>query len=444
MSLSDPLHSEPESSPNPDQPEAPPTAHSAEPKLVRGGAGYTKFSLAALQERIEAQFEEEMAQRSDLLLEARDEASRRRLVSEVGDYVLATESIRLAAAEKETLFKAVYSNLFGFGPLDALFKEDAVIELTIDGCRKAFIRRQAGPAEQVSSPFEDEKHLQDVAERLLTGAGGQFVEAEPFVEAGLVIQGRPVRLTLVSPPLSQMLHLELRLRPRQPATLELLSQTGAINEAELHVLEAIARSGHGLLIVGEASSGKTTLLEAMLPEFPAPETCYLVERAREIRPPASVHSLQAIPATMEQPAVLFAAQIDAALGSAPRTLILDEIRGDEAKVVGQAIAKPDLRLCFVLRSSPEPDRLRSAFSILVRKGQPTLPQESIDRALFDRLPFVVTTRAESSGIRVTAISEWAEDLMPSGDWLRCLMRDGNVTGAVPRHALGLPDSFWTA
>lgn len=416
-----------------------------EPKIISGLPGYANFSLAALQERIEAQFQEEIAGRDDILLADQDEAARRELVREAGEYVLAVEGVPLLPEQRTALFDAAYRNLFTFGPLDDLLRDEMITEMTIDGYASIHVRRQMGEPEAVQSYFADEQHLTRIVERILTSGGAQLLESEPFVEVGLTMLGRPARLTLIGQPLSPVLHLDIRLHPAAPTTLDGLRQAGALSAVDETLLTALASSGHGLLIVGDVAAGKTTMLEALLPVLPDPEGACLVERSREVRAPAAMVVRPAVPATELAPGQTFAEQIAAALEDGAAMLIADELRGDEATAIWAALAQDSGPRCIaVLRASTDPARLRSAFDILIRKGQPALPYEAINRALLERLPFVVMTRIGPEGLRLIGIGEWAGEAAETIR-LRQLVREGVLTGEHPRHDLpGLPDDFWLA
>lgn len=413
-------------------------------EIIPGRPGYANFSLAALRERIEAQVQEELEARPDILLDTQDESARRGLVREAGEYVLAVEAVSLDRAERMRLFDEAYSNLFSFGPLDAFLADDTVTDLVIDGHGAIQVRRWMGGLEAVPSHFEDAAHLARIMERIVSAAGAQFLEAEPFLEVGLTLLGRPARLACVLPPLSPVLHVDVRLHPKASATLDYLRAVQAISEVDRTVLRSLAQSAHGFLVIGEGASGKTSLLQALVPEMSDPASAVLVERAAELRAEAVGRRLAAQPATADQPGVSFSTQITAALEAAPRTLIVDELRGDESGPIWQALtcAAP-LRCVGVLRCSPEPDRLRSAISVLLRKGQPAIPQAAIHEALLVRLPFVVMTRVGPDGLHVTGIAEW-EATPEDGLALRKLVSGGILTGVVPEHDLPLEPGFWGA
>jgi len=123
---------------------------------------------------------------------------------------------------------------------------------------------------------------------------------------------------------------------------------------------------------------------------------------------------------------------------------MDELRGDESGPIWQALTRADQPRCVgVLRSSPDPDRLRSAISILLRKGQPAIPQAAIHDSLLTRLPFVVMTHIGPRGLHVTGIAEW-EATPEDSLTLRRLVSGGLLTGNAPRHDLPVEPGFWSA
>ncbi len=409
--------------------------------LVRGRQGYATFSLAALRERISAEILAELGGQADVLEEI-DEDTRRALVREAGEYVLAVEAVSLDRAEKMALFEAVARDVFGLGPLDILLADETITEVTIDGPRHCMVRRAMGALEAAPVRFDDEAHLRGILERLMRRAGGKFQEDEPSVELGVILAGRPVRLTMILPPLSPTLHVDLRLHPRSGRTLATFAASGGLNDRELALLRALAHSPHGLLVAGNAGSGKTTFLEALLAELPECRDVWLAQRAMEIRVPEGMHTLAALPPAPENPGRSFAATIATALSEGPAMLALDELRGDEAVAFWEALTAPQTpRLLVAYRASPDPVRLRSSLRWLILRGRGGAGEREADMALLTRLPFVIMTGIAAGQLRIMAISEWQlED--SGGLTLVPLLEHGRLTGTRPLAGLDLPDTFW--
>lgn len=413
----------------------------SEPQIVPGRHGAANFSLAALRERIAAEVIAEIGDQPDVL-EKLDEATRRALVREAGEYVLAVEAVRLDRAEKTALFTAVVREVFGLGPLDPLLADESITEVVIETAGRCLVRRRMGPLEDAPDGFDDEAHLRRIVERMVRRAGGASQAEEPFLEVGLSLAGRPARLTTIAPPISPALHVGLRLHPRNPITLATLAVEGALNEREQMLLRALARSPQGLVVAGDAGSGKTTLLQALLAECSVPGEVWLVQRAAEIRLPEDGHILTVMPATEEQPGRSFAETIAVALVNSPAMLALDEVRGDEAAILWEALtgaARP--RLLVTLRASVQPVRLRSSLRWLLLRGQAGLAESDVDSAILERLPLVITTGMAAGRLHILAISHWAR-ADTGGITLIPLLDRGVLTGMRPSLALDIPEDFW--
>lgn len=365
-------------------------------------------SLGGLLERIEEQFNAETQGRPDLLV---DEISRRELIRDVTDYVTTAGGIKLSREDRLAVLEMVYRDLFTLSALEPLVNDPEVTEIKLKGHDQIYVRRGAGDLLGDSLTFDNAAHLERLIERLLAGVGTSLDQSLPFCEIGLRVADRPARLTLTGAPISVMLHVDLRLHPPQALSLSDLLPTGMLDAAATDTLTGIIRAGHGLMLAGEVGSGKTTLIQALLPLMPAPTIC--VERAHEITLPDGVQGLAVIPPTSERPPVEFPDQISAALQRPIRGLAVDEIRSDESAAMWSAITS-DLKpqLLFAFRGSTEPLRLRTSFSMAVRKAQQGIEQEYIHSGLIDRLPFVVMlqrVRSPQPGVKVVRIGEWQID-----------------------------------
>jgi pilus assembly protein CpaF len=390
--------------------------------------GNRQISLAALREQIETQFIAETGMRPDLLLNA-DEVSCRDLLRDVVDYVLATESVTISRLERLAILDSIYRDLFSFGPLDKYLADPAVTEMTIDGPERVHIRYHAGNMITIDSIFDDHAHLQRIVQSVLSLAGAHLSESDPILEVGTVLAGRPARLSVIAPPISLLLHLEVRLHPMQTNTLESCIASELVDPAAAQLLKSILAAGHGLMVVGDVGTGKTTVLEALIPALP--KSTIVVERSAEMRLPADFTRMAAVPPSPVQPPIDFATQIDAAMDMNPAGLVLDEVRFDEAPAMWRALtANQRPQLLWAFRGATDPLRLRTAFSMSVRRAVQGIDQEYINSALTDRLPFVALMARKSNQLRLVGISEW----QPEGDSLTLKPMWPNA-GIQPQHSL---------
>ncbi len=410
-----------------------------EPELVPGRSGTRLYSMAALLERIETAFSDEYGDDSPQLRAAETRAQRLRLILDTADYVIAVESIQIGPDDRAELIRRAYSNLFGYGPLDPLFDNPRVTTISIAGADHIYVRYEHGALVETGQPFDDETHLRRILARMLMHAGAELRDDQPYIEVGLTVNERPVSVNLVAPPIAYHLNADFRVHPRHAPTLDELALAGVLSDEAAAWLRALARSGHGLMVVGETESGKTTLLSALARELPQPDTILTVERAGELRlPPEAARLTVRWPVGVET-GVSFGAQIDDALLRAPGCLLLDEVRADEPLTIAPLLERADPpRQLWTFRGVADSKRLQSALGMLARRADMS-SGEALVHALYARLPFVVTVARIRERIQLFSIAEWQPSA--ASDYpdfvLLFQYQDGMArpTGRAPVHTL---------
>jgi Flp pilus assembly CpaF family ATPase len=417
-----------------------------EPELVSGQAGRRLYSLNALAERIAAAFVEEFGTDSEVLREADTPTKRLKLLLGTVDYVVAVESIALAPAEKADVINRAYSALFGYGPLDKLFLDPRLTTIVLEGADQASVRYGHGELESLGPVFQSADEYRRVIGRILREAGAELREDQPFIEAGFMAGDRPACINLVAPPLTIQLTADIRVHGVTLPTLDELVGSGFMTEQARHLLEAIMKSPHGLLVVAETESGKTTLLSVLAQLLPNPAQTVAVERAGELRLPSGVQQLTARWPVGEEPGISFGEQIGQALALNPACLLLDEVRSDEPLTIAPLLEQAGApRLIWSFRGAIFAKRLQSALSMLARRADFGQGEEFV-RALYQRLPFVVTINRVGGQLRLWSIAEWQFRHSPDYPTYTTLMQvsEGQLRVTDDRSALALdlPEAFW--
>ncbi|GAB4553995.1 MAG: CpaF family protein [Anaerolineae bacterium] len=358
-------------------------------------------SLAGVLEKITRQFTAEVENRPEILLES-DAAARRALIKDITDYVLAVETIRLTREDRLAVMDAAYRDLFEFGVLHALLSDPAVDEIEIAASDRIFARRN-GQKSLTEVQFEDNSQFERVTRRVLLTAGIVLESGEPILEAGAVFARRMARITATLPPISQSLQVHLRLHPVTPLTLDDLVANETLSAEEAQKLRAWIAARRGIMIVGDVDSGKTTLIGALLPIIAAQAGEHrLVQRALELHPNPAITPIlggEDFPTRLK----LSLKDLSQVVGY----LIADEIRFDESREMWDAITeshKPPLLWAF--RGATDPLRLRTAFSMSVRRAMGSIDQAVINRGLLDRLPCVATMARRGGNIKLIRLAEW--------------------------------------
>ncbi|MDB5313097.1 MAG: hypothetical protein JWO38_7299 [Gemmataceae bacterium] len=79
--------------------------------------------------------------------------------------VVEAEAHRLTRAERDRLIEEVYEELFGFGPLEELFADPGVMEITVLGPHAVIARRDQGWF-PTNVKFQDDDHLHEVLQKV--------------------------------------------------------------------------------------------------------------------------------------------------------------------------------------------------------------------------------------------------------------------------------------
>jgi pilus assembly protein CpaF len=371
-----------------------------DPIFYNDKLGQRRYSLASLREKIEEQFAQESAGRADIMQELDTREKRLKEIREVADYVLSHEHVVLPPEDKRQLIEEAVANLFYFGALDAYIRDPQTTEITIEGPFDISLRHGFNEMEKLEeSPFESLPHLERTLGTVLASSGGILMSDNPYLELGLRLHERPVRISVITPPVSPAYSVQMRLHPAEPLPLESLA---FLPEGAAEMLRSILDGKRGLIVTGESGTGKTTLIAALL----RGRSATVVERATEMALDEGMKRLVPPPPKFGDPAQDFGAQIREA--GRPATLVLDEIRGDESAAFWEALTTPEIRQVIVaFRGTSNPARLHSALSMAIRKHHFSLESAPINVALLEKLPFVAAlTRPKDRPPHLSLIGHW--------------------------------------
>lgn len=264
----------------------------------------------------------------------RDELTRQ--ISEIVMEISLEEKLQLNKAEQEDLVKVLLDEMLGLGPLEPLLADETINDIMVNGYNQVYIERR-GKLELTDVKFRDDRHVMNVATRIVSQIGRRVDESSPLVDARLADGSR---VNIIIPPLAiDGPMISIRKFAKKKITLEVMEQQQNMSSSMATVLRIAARSKLNILISGGTGSGKTTLLNAMSQMIDHGDRIVTIEDAAELQlQQPHVVRLETRPSNLEgQGEITMRDLVKNALRMRPDRIILGEVRGSEALDMLQAM-----------------------------------------------------------------------------------------------------------
>jgi pilus assembly protein CpaF len=181
---------------------------------------------------------------------------------------------------KARIIQDVMAELVGYGPIQPLLDDPDNSEIMVYGAKQVYVERH-GKLVDVAIQFEDDAHLQRIIDRMLHPIGRQVNIDSPTADARLPDGSR---VNVVIPPVAVdgpciTIRKFLRTKFNVEQFIELESMTRHMAE----FLQACVVARLNIIITGNTSSGKTTLLNILTGYIPGNERIVTIEDAAELQ-----------------------------------------------------------------------------------------------------------------------------------------------------------------
>ena len=314
--------------------------------------------------------------------------------------LVANEVRRLAPLrspdEQRALAEQAIAHLTGLGELDTHLRDPTVDEVLVNGGGDIWIDRR-GDLESVGSL--EQATVEHLIERVIAPLGRRIDRTSPIVDARLPDGSRVC--AALAPIAVDGAALSIRRFRRDARPLDEFA-SGDV----LELLGGIVAARCNVVVSGATSSGKTSLVAALLGTIPPSERLVVVEDTTEL-PLRHSHivRLEARPATIDGPAPIDLAQlVRTALRLRPDRIVVGEVRGDEVLALVQAMnTGHDGSISTCHANGPLDALLR--LESLVMQAAPTWPLAAIRHHLARSIDVVVHVDRRGVDRQVAAISE---------------------------------------
>lgn len=246
------------------------------------------------------------------------------------------QNLPLTKEDKLSLSKNLLYDTIGLGPIEPLLADPTISEIMVNHANQVYVER-SGKLVLTNVFFDDDNHVLQVIDRIISPLNRHVDESNPYVDARLTDGSR---VNAIIPPLAvKGPCLTIRKFSKDPFTVDDLIKFGTFTPEVAKFLDACVRARLNIVVSGGTGSGKTTTLNVLSSFVPADERIVTIEDAAELqlRQPHVV-TLEARPAGISGTgAITIRDLVKNSLRMRPDRIIVGECRGGEALDMLQAM-----------------------------------------------------------------------------------------------------------
>jgi pilus assembly protein CpaF len=370
------------------------------------------------------------------LISSLPEREARSQIRSICERLLSEERAPLALASRQTVIRRIEDEVLGLGPLEPLLCDKTVSDILVNGSSQVYVERR-GRLELTDVRFNNDGHLLNIIDRIVSAVGRRVDESSPMVDARLKDGSR---VNAIIPPLAlDGPSLSIRRFAVELLSIDDLTRLGTLTADLARVLNAIVRGRLNVLISGGTGAGKTTLLNLLSSFIPETERIVTIEDSAELQlQQPHVVRLETRPPNIEgRGAVTQRDLVRNSLRMRPDRIVIGEVRGAEALDMLQAMnTGHDGSLTTVHANTPR-DALGRVENMVSMTGV-SFPVKALRAQIASAIDVVIQVERQEDGRRrVVSVQEtngMEGDVITTSELFkferRGLDKDGNVQGEL--------------
>ena len=310
----------------------------------------------------------------------------------------------LSLFERESIVNDVLHELFGLGPLEVLLSDPSISDILVNRYDQVYVERY-GKLEPTDVVFREERHLQQIIERIVSSIGRRIDESSPMVDARLADGSR---VNAIIPPLAldgSVLSIR-RFRTDRLGADDLVTRE-SWTQPMRDFLQAAVACRLNIVVSGGTGAGKTTLLNILSSFINDNERVVTIEDAAELKlRQRHVVRLETRPANIEgKGAVRQRELVVNALRMRPDRIVVGEVRSEEALDMLQAMNTGHDGSLTTIHANSARDALYR-LDTMVAMANLNIPERAIRQQIASAVNLIVQVSRLADGTRkVTAVSE---------------------------------------
>ena len=379
------------------------------------------------------------------LISSLPEREARSQIRAICERLLNEEQAPLAVSSRQTVVKRIEDEVLGLGPLEPLLSDKSVSDILVNGANQVYVERR-GKLERTDVRFNNDAHLLNIIDRIVSAVGRRIDESSPMVDARLKDGSR---VNAVIPPLAlDGPSLSIRRFAVELLSMDDLTRLGTLTADLARVLNTIVKGRLNVLISGGTGAGKTTLLNLLSSFIPETERIVTIEDSAELQlQQPHVVRLETRPPNIEgRGAVTQRDLVRNSLRMRPDRIVIGEVRGGEALDMLQAMnTGHDGSLTTIHANTPR-DALGRVENMVSMTGI-SFPVKALRAQIASAIDVVIQVERQEDGRRrVVSLQEtngMEGDVITTSELFkferRGLDKNGNVQGELV--ATGVVPSF---
>jgi len=324
------------------------------------------------------------------------------------------------------------------GPLETLLEDDQILEILINGYDKVYFEKH-GRMQKAEIQFENNDHLMDIIQRILTPMGLKVDESTPILD---VMLPDGSRVHVVIPPIAITgPSLTIRKFPRIDMTMDRLIEYGSLTAEIADFIRACVQSRLNIVIAGGTGSGKTTVFNVFAEFIPNSERILVLQNAGELRlSQEHLVILETRPPNLQgKGEITMTHLVESAVKMRPDRLLVSEVNGGEVWSLLQAINTGYDGSMFNMHANGVRDVL-TRLEVMATEANPSLPLLAIRHNIATAINLIVIQERLHDGSRrimkVTEVSGMQGDFVTTQDIFEFVLgSDGSDkfrrTGHIP-------------
>jgi pilus assembly protein CpaF len=248
----------------------------------------------------------------------------------------AKTNLQLPDTLQRQIFRDVYDEIWGYGPIQILLNDPEITEIMVNGAKQVYIERN-GKIVKTNVTFENEQQVFRLIERIVLPLGRRIDADRPTVDARLPDGSR---VNAVVPPVAiDGPSITIRKFSKEKLAIERLIEFGSLTTHMAEFLQACVVARLNVIISGGTGSGKTTLLNVLSSYIPPGDRIVTIEDSAELR----LHQEHIVRLETKTPnldgygGVTVRDLVRNALRMRPDRIVVGEVRGGEALDMLQAM-----------------------------------------------------------------------------------------------------------